>query len=130
GFKVLAEHKGFTKSHVLLIDITKYGLGGDAEKKLEAAGIIINRNLLPWDKKEGRDYHNPGGIRLGTSEVTRLGMKESEMEEIAILMERVIVKEEDPLKVSLDVKALKANHQKVFYCFDNATKAYDYVKIR
>jgi glycine hydroxymethyltransferase len=130
GFKVLAEHKGFTKSHILLIDITKYGLGGDAEKKLETAGIIINRNLLPWDKKEKRDYHNPGGIRLGTSEVTRLGMKESEMKEIAILMERVIIKGEDPLKVGIDVKALKANHQKVLYCFDNATKAYDYVKIR
>lgn len=57
-------------------------------------------------------------------------MKESEMEEIAILMERVIVKGEDPLKVNLDVKALKANHQKVHYCFDNATNAYDYVKIR
>lgn len=130
GFKVLAEHKGFTKSHVLLIDISKYGLGGDVERELERAGIIINRNLLPWDKKEGRDYHNPGGIRLGTAEVTRLGMKEGEMDEIAALMERVVVKKEDPVKVRPDVEAMKSEYQTVHYCFENTTKAYEYVKIR
>jgi glycine hydroxymethyltransferase len=56
GFKVLAEHKGFTESHVLIIDITKYGDGGTIEKELEKANVIINRNLLPWDIKEGRHF--------------------------------------------------------------------------
>ena len=83
GFNVLAEHKGFTESHVILIDITKYGDGGTIEETLEKANIIINRNLLPWDIKEGRHFQHPGGIRLGVSEVTRLGMKEAEMQEIA-----------------------------------------------
>lgn len=130
GFKVLAEHKGFTKSHVLLIDITNYGLGGDVEKKLERAGIIINRNLLPWDIKEKRNYINPGGIRLGTPEVTRLGMKESDMVEIAELMERVVVNKEDPVKVRKDATVFKSKFQTVHYCFENKTKAYEYVKIR
>ena len=66
---MLAEHKGFTESHVLLIDITKLGDGGTIEEQLEKANIIINRNLLPWDIKEGRHFKHPGGIRLGTSEL-------------------------------------------------------------
>ncbi len=130
GFKVLAEHKGFTESHILLIDITKFGLGGDIEKKLEKAGIIINRNLLPWDVKEGRHYMNPGGIRLGTSELTRLGMKEGEMVEVAELMERIVVNGEDPAKVGADAAELRSGYEKVQYCFENSTKAYEYVKIR
>jgi glycine hydroxymethyltransferase len=130
GFKVLAEHKGFTESHILLIDITKFGLGGDIEKKLEKAGIIINRNLLPWDVKEGRHYMNPGGIRLGTAELTRLGMKEGEMEEIAELMKRIVVDGEDPMKVGGDAAELRRGFDTVQYCFENSTKAYQYVKIR
>src|SRR3989304_6516896 len=91
GLNVLAEHKGFTQSHVILIDITKFGDGGAIEETLEKANVIINRNLLPWDIKEGRHFMHPGGIRLGVSEVTRLGMKENEMSEIAEFIKRVIV---------------------------------------
>src|SRR5438094_10150413 len=104
GFKVLGEKKGFTKSHLLVADITKYGDGKTIEKKLEDANIILNRNLLPYDIKEGRHFEAPGGIRCGVSEVTRLGMKESEMKEIAQLMHRVVVKGEDQEKVGRIVK--------------------------
>jgi glycine hydroxymethyltransferase len=130
GFNVLAEHKGFTESHVLLIDITKYGDGGTIEKQLERANIIINRNLLPWDIKEGRHFMHPGGIRLGTSEITRLGMKEGEMEEIAEFIKRVIIDKEDAEKVKSDVREFRKDYQKVHYCFENATEAYQYIKIR
>src|SRR3989454_2704311 len=80
GFQVLGEKKGFTRSHLLVADITKFGDGKTIEKKLEDANIILNRNLLPYDIKAGRHFEAPGGIRCGVSEVTRLGMKESEME--------------------------------------------------
>jgi glycine hydroxymethyltransferase len=130
GFKVLAEHKGFTESHVLIIDITKYGDGGTIEKQLEKANVIINRNLLPWDIKEGRHFTNPGGIRLGTSEVTRLGMKENEMKEIADFIKRVVVDKENVDKVKADVMEFRKPYQKVHYCFENATEAYKYIKIR
>lgn len=130
GFKVLAEHKGFTESHVLIIDITEYGDGGTIEKQLEEANIIINRNLLPWDIKEGRHFTNPGGIRLGTSEVTRLGMKADEMTEIAEFIRRVVVNKEDVQKVKADVKEFRKDYQKVHYCFENATEAYKYIRIR
>jgi glycine hydroxymethyltransferase len=130
GFEVLAEHKDFTESHVLLVDITKYGDGGGIEKQLEEANIILNRNLLPWDIKEGRHFMHPGGIRLGTSEVTRLGMHEREMVEIAEFMKRVVIDKEDAEKVKKDTAEFRRDYQKVHYCFDEATDAYEYIKIR
>lgn len=130
GFKVLAEHKGFTESHVILIDITQQGDGGSLEETLEKANIIINRNLLPWDIKEGRHFMHPGGIRLGTSEITRLGMKESEMAEIAEFIKRVIIDKEDVHKVKSDVAEFRRDYEKVHYCFEDAAKAYKYVKLR
>jgi glycine hydroxymethyltransferase len=130
GFNVLAEHKGFTQSHVILIDITKYGDGGTIEETLEKANVIINRNLLPWDIKEGRHFMHPGGIRLGVSEVTRLGMKESEMTEIAEFIKRAIIDKEPLEKVGTDVAEFRKEYQKVHYCFENSTEAYKYIKIR
>jgi glycine hydroxymethyltransferase len=130
GFKVLAEHKGFTESHVILIDITKQGDGGTIEELLEKANVIINRNLLPWDIKEGRHFMHPGGIRLGTSEITRLGMKESEMPEIAEFMKRVVIERENVEKVKQDVAEFRKDFQKVHYCFENSTEAYKYIRVR
>jgi len=130
GFNVLAEHKGFTESHVIIIDITKHGDGGTIEGQLEKANVIINRNLLPWDIKEGRHFQHPGGIRLGTSEVTRLGMKENAMKEIAEFVKRVVIDKEDANRVRADVVEFRKAHQKVHYCFENATEAYKYIKIR
>jgi glycine hydroxymethyltransferase len=130
GFNVLAEHKGFTESHVILIDIVKHGDGGTIEGTLEKANIIINRNLLPWDIKEGRHFMHPGGIRMGVSEVTRLGMRENEMSEIAQFVKRVVIDKDSTEQVAADVAAFREEYQKVHYCFENATEAYDYVSIR
>jgi glycine hydroxymethyltransferase len=130
GFKVLAEHKGFTESHVILVDITQQGDGGTIEETLEKANIIINRNLLPWDIKEGRHFMHPGGIRLGASEITRLGMKEPEMAEIAEFIKRVIIDKENLDKVKKDVTEFRKDYQKIHYCFEEAEEAYKYIKLR
>ncbi len=130
GLAVLCPDQGFTASHTLAIDVTKYGDGGVLERKLEQANVILNRELLPWDPREGRHFRNPGGLRLGTSEVTRLGMKESEMEEIAEFIKRVIVDGEETKRVAADVAEFRRDYQKVHYCFESATQAYEYVKIR
>jgi glycine hydroxymethyltransferase len=130
GVTVLAEHKGFTESHQIAVDVTKYGLGGDMERSLENANIIVNRQLLPGDIQAGRHYTNPGGIRIGTSEVTRIGMKENDMSEVAELIKRVVVGKEDPKKVKESVAEFRRNFQKVHYCFDSAKPAYEYIKIR
>jgi len=83
GEKVLGERNGYTKSHQVALDITKYSDGGVIEKLLEDQNIICNREPIPGDLQAGRHYTNPGGIRLGVAELTRLGMGRSEMKEIA-----------------------------------------------
>ena len=130
GFQVLGEKKGFTRSHLLVADITKFGDGKTIEKKLEDANIILNRNLLPYDIKAGRHFEAPGGIRCGVSEVTRLGMKESEMVEIADFMTRIVVKGEDSRKVATDVADFRREYQKVHYAFETSKDAYTYIHIR
>ncbi len=129
GFDVLCPDQGFTSSHAIVVDVTKYGDGGTLEQKLERANIILNRNLLPWDIKEGRHYKNPGGIRLGTSEVTRLGMKEREMEKIADFIKRIVVDGEKADRIAAEVAEFRRDYQEVKYCFGSAVQAYEYLKI-
>ena len=130
GLDVLASALGFTKSHQVAIDVTKYGDGGTLEKELEKAGIIVNRQLIPGDIKAGRHYMHPGGLRIGTSEVTRLGMKGDAMRQIAEFMARVIVRKEDPSKVKAAVEQFRSDYQNVQYAFESTTPAYKYVKVR
>jgi len=132
GIKVLMEHKGFTESHQIVVDITSFektiGLGGNIEKLLESANIILNRNLLPWDIAEGRHYQNPGGLRIGTSEVTRLGMGKSEMVEIAELIKKLLINKKDPKLVRLEVSEFRKEYQDIKYCFQSSNRAYEYFK--
>jgi len=122
GINVLYEKKGFTESHMMLVDVTKYGNGFEIEKRLEAANIIVNRNLLPYDKRMGRDYRAPGGIRIGTQELTHIGLGKSEMVEIADLMKKVIVDNADPRGVAAEVANLRKGFQKVHYCFTSENR--------
>lgn len=132
GFDVLCEDQGFTESHQVVVDISKFkksiGLGGDIERLLENANIIVNRNLLPWDIREGRHYMNPGGLRLGTSEITRLGMGKSEMIEIAEFFKNLIIDQKDPKKVKKEIGEFRKNFKKIHYCFHNPN-AYEYIKL-
>jgi glycine hydroxymethyltransferase len=132
GLKVLMDHKGFTESHQIVVDITDFeksiGLGGDIEKLLEQANIILNRNLLPYDLTQGRHYQNPGGLRMGTSEVTRLGMGKSEMKDIAEFFKKLIIEKKDPKKVKNEVAEFRKDFQEIKYCFQPQNKAYEYLK--
>jgi len=129
GFDVVAAHKGFTESHQIAVDVTKYGLGGDIEKLLEKAGIIVNRNLLPWDPRRDLHYDNPGGIRLGVQEVVRLGMGPDEMQEIANFFRRVIIEKEDPVKVRKDVVNFKRQYNEIHYTFVDKQEAYKFISL-
>jgi glycine hydroxymethyltransferase len=129
GLKVLAADLGFTSSHTVLVEVVKEGGGREAEERLERANILVNRNLLPWDVREGRNYKNPGGIRLGVSEVTRLGMKEEEMGRVAEFILKVI-KGEAPERVAQEVREFRSKFTKIHYAFDSAAEAYQYIKLR
>ena len=119
GEFVLGEKHGYTKSHQVAVDVTKYGDGGTIEKKLETMNLIVNRQLLPGDLQAGRHYTNPGGIRLGVSELTRLGMGKSEMKEVAEVLHLALTTD-NVENVKKRVRALRRNHQRVRYSFDNA----------
>jgi len=130
GFKVLGENRGYTKSHQIAVNVLDYSDGGKVESDLEKANIIVNRQLIPGDIKAGRNYFHPGGIRLGVSEITRLGMKQSEMKEVASLIKQVIIDKKDPKKLVGKIKTFRKNFQKVHYCFDKKLGAYEYIKLR
>ncbi|MDA4116877.1 MAG: serine hydroxymethyltransferase [Thaumarchaeota archaeon] len=124
GEFVLGEKHGYTRSHQVAVDVTKYGDGGTVEKKLEAMNVIVNRQLLPGDLQAGRHYTNPGGIRLGVSELTRLGMGKGEMKEVAEVLHLALTTDKADV-VKRRVKALRKTTQRVKYSFDNS-RAYFY----
>ena len=130
GFKVLGESRGFTKSHQIAVNVLDYSDGGKVEADLEKANIIVNRQLIPGDIKAGRNYFHPGGIRLGVSEITRLGMKQSDMKEVASYIKQVVIDQKDPKKLKPKVKSFRKDFQKVHFCFDKKLPAYEYVKLR
>ncbi|HEV2389528.1 MAG TPA: serine hydroxymethyltransferase [Nitrososphaerales archaeon] len=119
GENVLGENHGYTQSHQVALDVTKYGDGGQVEKKLEGMNIIVNRQLLPGDLQAGRHYTNPGGIRLGVSELTRRGMGKSEMKEVADVLHVALNTDKVEL-VKRRVRGLRRLHQRVKYSFDNS----------
>jgi glycine hydroxymethyltransferase len=120
GIRVLAEKAGFTESHALALDVGDLGGGAKVALDLEKANIITNKNLLPWDTSPVR----PSGIRLGTQELTRLGMKEPQMREVADLIARVAVKAEAPDRIATDVAAFRRAFNTVHYCFSPGSEAH------
>jgi len=109
GFNVLCPDLGFTESHQIAVDVSKLGGGDEIAKILERAGILTNKTLLPWD------IDKPSGIRIGVQEVTRLGMKECEMEYIAELMFKAI---KEPEKVREEVAEFKKEFRTVKFAFE------------
>jgi glycine hydroxymethyltransferase len=119
GEKVLGERNGYTMSHQVVLDITKYSDGGVVEKRLEDQNIICNREPIPGDLQAGRHYTNPGGIRLGVSELTRLGMGKSEMKEIAEIIHLGLIGA-NKREVVVRIRELRKGFQKVKYSFKDS----------
>lgn len=77
GFRLVS---GGTDNHLLLVDVASRGVTGKiAEGALDAAGITVNKNMIPYDTRQPLD---PSGIRIGTPALTTRGMKEAEMRSI------------------------------------------------
>jgi glycine hydroxymethyltransferase len=130
GVDVFGEKLGFTRSHQVLVDVTKYGDGGTLEKRLESANIIANRNMIPTDIKAGRHFDHPGGLRFGVQELTRLGMGRDQMDRVAELIAKIVIRGEEPSKVADEVKSLRHGYQRISYAFDTAKDAYEYISLR
>ena len=117
GITILGAHKGYTTTHQVIADVRQFGGGLEVAQRLAKANIITNKNLIPSDKPQ--DWNHPGGLRIGTTEITRLGMKEQEMETVANFMARILVEREEPEEVVDDVVAFREPYQTVYYCFDH-----------
>ena len=79
---------GGTDTHLILVDLSNMDISGKlAENKLEEAGITVNKNMIPFDKKSPMVT---SGIRIGTPAVTTRGMKENDMILIAKLIDKVL----------------------------------------
>src|SRR5262245_11278473 len=90
GFKIVS---GGTDNHLMLVDVWSKGVSGKtAERALDAAGITVNKNMIPYDTRQPMD---PSGIRIGTPALTTRGMKEAEMRTIANWITGVLAKPDD-----------------------------------
>ncbi len=88
---------GGTDNHLFLIDLSNKDISGTkAQVTLEKAGIILNRNMIPFDKRSAND---PSGIRMGTPSVTTRGMKEPEMSKIANWIDLALNASDDDSKL-------------------------------
>ena len=91
GWRVVS---GGTDTHLFLIDVGAKGLTGkDAEKALDAAGITVNKNTIPFDPLPPL---KASGVRIGTPAVTTRGMGEPEMERVADAIAEVLAAPADP----------------------------------
>jgi len=115
GVPVLGAHKGYTRTHQVIADVRGFGGGLHVAHHLAKANIITNKNLLPDDTPQ--DWDRPSGLRIGTTEVTRLGMGEHEMHSIADMIAGVLVDHRDPEDVRREALELRAGFQTVKYCF-------------
>lgn len=122
GFEVMAEKNGFTESHTILVNVKSKGGGKHVAETLENNLIILNKNMIPGDSN--KKSQDPSGIRIGTQEVTRIGMGRSEMIQIAELIN-------DALKgkdVRADVKDLKSTFSGIKYCYGEE-EGYEFISI-
>ena len=117
GLSVLGKHKGYTTTHQVIADVRGLGGGLGVAQLLARANLITNKNLLPDDAPA--DWDRPSGLRMGTIEVTRLGLKEPQMDQIADFMARVLIEKEAPESVMEEVVDFRLPYQKLHYCFDN-----------
>ncbi len=95
GFRIVS---GDTENHLMLVDLTPKNITGkDAETALDAAGITVNKNSIPYDQKPPV---TTSGIRLGTPIVTTRGMREQEMKIIGDLICDALANGHDPAKLA------------------------------
>jgi glycine hydroxymethyltransferase len=105
---------GGSDTHLILVDLRNFKITGNlGAEALEAAGIVVNKNSIPFDPNPP---FYPSGLRLGTPAITSRGMKEKQMEQIAIWIKAVInqaavVKKSN--KVSFDQEKKKAVRQQL-----------------
>jgi len=114
SFKIVS---GGTDNHVFLIDLTNKNITGKAaENALHAAGMTVNKNMVPFDE---RSPFITSGIRLGTAALTTKGMKENEMKMIAGFISDVLENiDDESVKKNISEKVRELNKDFQIYNID------------
>ncbi len=107
GTPVEAREFAYTRSHMIAVNVAQWGGGVEVAKRLEENDIILNYNMLPGDT----DPRNPSGLRIGVPEMTRFGMDERAMGELAQLLHDGIRGK----NVKAQVNALRARYTRMKY---------------
>ncbi len=107
GMQVEGRDFGFTESHQIAVNVSVHGGGVAVAQRLEASDIIVNYNMLPLDTNP----RNPSGLRLGVQEMTRYGMREDDMQRLALLISDA----SKGKQVQEAVNALRAEFQTLHY---------------
>jgi glycine hydroxymethyltransferase len=113
GFDVQAKEFGFTESHQVAVSMADFGGGDEVARHLKDNNIICNMNLLPFESLGS--VKTPAGVRLGVQEMTRFGMNEPEMKQIAEFLKLVVM---DAKLIRDEVAEFRSQFQKVHYSFD------------
>ena len=116
GIPMLGEKRGFTRTQQVIGNVKAFGGGMEVAHRLAEANLITNKNLIPEDGPE--DWDHPSGLRIGTIEITRLGMNEDDMETIADFIARILIEGEDTETVREDVVDFRLPRQTLYYDFD------------
>lgn len=99
GYRIVS---GGTDNHLLLVDLRSKKINGqDAACALHKAGIVVNKNLIPFDPLGPQ---LTSGLRLGTPALTTRGMKESQMSQIACLLDGVLSSPKDEKIIKMSKK--------------------------
>jgi glycine hydroxymethyltransferase len=110
GFEVIGRKKGYTESHTVLIDGAELGGGEKMAEVLEKGNIICSSYPLsplnePWR-----------GVRFGVAEVTRYGMREPEMKQIANFVRSLAIDADSPERVAAQVIEFRREFSGIHYC--------------
>lgn len=108
GICIEAKEFGFTESHIVLANVSNKGGGVNCARALEDNNIITNFNMIPGDK----DPRKPSGLRIGTAEMTRYGMKEAEMSTIAWFINKTL----NGKNVKNEVVEFRSRFRNVHFC--------------
>lgn len=122
GFNVFCEDLGYTESHQVAMNVSDVKRATILAKELEQNNIILNKNLIPGDNVNDSD--DPSGIRIGTQEITRRGMKEKEMEEVAEFIWKVA--EGDKVDIKDEVTEFMSQYRTIHYAFKEE-EGYKYI---
>ena len=118
GFNIFS---GGTDTHLMLLDLRSFNVTGkDAQASLGRANITCNKNGIPFDTESPMIT---SGIRLGTPEMTRLGMGKDAMDEVAELIHLASLGGNET-EVRERAKTLKEQYCKIHYCWEYEGKAY------